>query len=390
LRARLAEIEAAAGSPSRETGTHAWDKVRQILEADSTLFSFHLGNARSWVWVVTSDGISLHALPPRAELATKIKSVETSAQNNSFDFGAQGAELYDILFGAITGPAMDNERWLLALDGELFDVPFPALRAASGQPLIRTHDLQITPGALMLRERTKEPGFRGTLLGVGDPIYNAADNRAPNAKRTTWTPFLRRAGFDASSPSFARLWGTGLEIQVAAREWQGKSSVLLTGASASKSRFWTALESKPAIIHIATHILEQEDRLRTGWIALSLGRDGQPEYLTPEEISARSIVASLVVLSGCSSGKAEVRTASGLMGLTRAWMAAGAGSVLATRWPTVDDDGIFFESFYRNLRQNSHGGPASALRKASIEMVESGTWRAQPSFWSGYFLVGSY
>jgi CHAT domain-containing protein len=77
------------------------------------------------------------------------------------------------------------------------------------------------------------------------------------------------------------------------------------------------------------------------------------------------------------------------MGLTRAWIAAGAGAVLATRWPTVDDDGAFFESFYRNLRQQKPMNPAAALRNASIEMLKSGTWRANPSFWAGYFLIGN-
>jgi CHAT domain-containing protein len=78
------------------------------------------------------------------------------------------------------------------------------------------------------------------------------------------------------------------------------------------------------------------------------------------------------------------------MGLTRAWIAAGAGAVLATRWPTVDDDGAFFASFYQHLRHSKSIDPAGALRQASIEMLKSGNWRANPSFWAGYFLIGNY
>jgi CHAT domain-containing protein len=184
--------------------------------------------------------------------------------------------------------------------------------------------------------------------------------------------------------------GTGLEIQTSARAWAADRSVLLTGADASESSFWAATLRKPDVIHLATHILEKNDRLQSGWIALSQGPRGQLDYLTPTQISARSISAQLVVLSGCSSGKAEIRTASGLMGLTRAWIAAGAGSVLATRWPTIDDDGVFFESFYQNFRRDPGAGPAGALRQASLEMLKSQTWRANPSFWAGYFLVGNY
>jgi CHAT domain-containing protein len=401
LRSQLAEVEAGAGAPAQGKAEHAWDIAREALDADSTLFSFQIGETRSWVWAVTRDGISLHTAPSRAELAAQIGKLEAAASQNSDLPVPEAATLYQALFGSIEAGAVSRRRWLLALDGkELFDLPFPALRDVSGQPLIFSHSLQIVPAALMLKRTKGQPAYRGAFLGVGDPIYNAADNRAKPLARPVWPPLLRRASFESpssnrssnassSAPSFARLWGTGREVQAAAREWQGSASLLLTGQNASKARFWSAVASKPTIIHLATHILEEEDRHRTGWIALSLGANGQPEYLSPEEILARSVGAELVVLSGCSSGKAEVRTASGLMGLTRAWLAAGAGAVLATRWPTVDDDGIFFESFYRNLRQSTQEGPAEALRKASIEMAESGTWRAQSSFWSGYFLVGN-
>jgi hypothetical protein len=69
-------------------------------------------------------------------------------------------------------------------------------------------------------------------------------------------------------------------------------------------------------------------------IALSLSRPGDLQLLSPLEIARFKFNAGVVVLSGCSSGRADVLPAAGLMGLTRAWLAGGARAVVASHWPT--------------------------------------------------------
>jgi CHAT domain-containing protein len=78
------------------------------------------------------------------------------------------------------------------------------------------------------------------------------------------------------------------------------------------------------------------------------------------------------------------------MGLTRAWLMAGARAVVATEWATPDDVGVFFRRFYQQLRRAAPGDPADALRAAQIEALRSKGWRSQPSFWAGYFALGNY
>jgi CHAT domain-containing protein len=354
------------------------------------LFSFRLGDRQSWAWEVTDRSITLRTLGGRKQLQSLIKSFGQTI--GKADPAETGARLFQEIFGQSNPDTSGRKRWLLALEGELFNVPFPALPLASGQPLIVAHSVQIVPGARMLARQSSRSDLNGPFLAVGDPVYNNADPRSQSSASQRAPALLSRISFDmagnAAAPEFARLWGAGKEMSESARAWGARDSILLAGPDASAASFWTAMERKPSIIHFATHVVEKSDRLNTGWIALSKSLNGQLDYLTPEQISARTVSARLVVLSGCSSGKAEVLNASGLMGLTRAWIAGGAGSVLATYWPTVDDDGIFFQSFYRHLRANPDSGPAEALRQASIEMLNSRTWRSSPSFWAGYFLVG--
>src|SRR5205823_1630092 len=131
------------------------------------------------------------------------------------------------------------------------------------------------------------------------------------------------------------------------------------------------------------------DRWRSGSIGLTLNSAAEPEWLSSLEILSRKVNGSLVILSGCSSGRADALPGSGLMGLTRAWIGAGARGVIATEWPTPDDGGLFLAKFYEHLRGAPENGSAAALRLARLDMLESKTWRANPNYWAAYFLVGN-
>jgi CHAT domain-containing protein len=116
------------------------------------------------------------------------------------------------------------------------------------------------------------------------------------------------------------------------------------------------------------------------------------ELLTYTDISALQVPGSLVVLSGCSSAAGKATPGAGLLGLTRAWMSAGATHVIATHWPTPDDSGELFTSFYHHLRAerpvSNNAMPAIALRMAQLDMMRLSGWRASPRYWAAYQLTG--
>jgi CHAT domain-containing protein len=82
----------------------------------------------------------------------------------------------------------------------------------------------------------------------------------------------------------------------------------------------------------------------------------------------------------------------GISGLSRAWLVAGARSVVASLWPTPDDTGQLFRSFYTNLRGSTGTGAgvevARALRQAQLDMLHSAGWRAQSRYWAAFFITG--
>lgn len=77
------------------------------------------------------------------------------------------------------------------------------------------------------------------------------------------------------------------------------------------------------------------------------------------------------------------------MGLTRAWLLAGARAVMGSRWPVPDDSGDLFRSFYAHLAafNNGRSGLSYALQQAELDMLRSGQWRSDPRYWGAFYVL---
>jgi CHAT domain-containing protein len=188
----------------------------------------------------------------------------------------------------------------------------------------------------------------------------------------------------------ARLVASGREVRAAARETQSSDAVLLTGADATRQNLVAALAHNAGILHFAVHVVSPPARPQESALALSL-RNGIPELLTPEAIAALRVPGSLVVLSGCSSGLGKVLPGAGLQGLSRAWLLAGAAAVVVSNWPTPDDSGRFFSSFYDHFDHITSGDTAQraalALRQTQLEMLHGSGYKTSPHFWGAFAVI---
>jgi CHAT domain-containing protein len=382
-RASLSEIEAAAfgAPPSASAGLLA--RTQEQLAPSDALLAFHLGDLGSWMWAVTRDRIDLYLLPAREEIGALARSFSDSVSGGAPEMKSAGTALYAALFGRLAPEFQDKRRWLLALDDALFDVPFAALPAGGEGLMAQRRITEIVPGAALWSHRLAPPK-PGLFLGIGDAIYNPADPR-----RTEQEPPAPQPASSLKLVSLAilpRLPASASELDISARAWIGGNH-LLKGRDASRESLAEGLARNPRVIHFATHFVESAGADRHGAIVLSLNRDGQAETLHPPEIVSWRVNADLVALSGCHSSAGAVHPGSGLLGLTRAWLGAGARGVLATHWEVPDDGGPLFAAFYRHLGELGET-PAEALRAAQVEMAASGGWRSNPRYWAAYFVTG--
>lgn len=386
LQIQLQEIEAMAAPRAELPGKplSALLHVRSVLDADSVLFSFSVLKTRGWLWAVDRHHVSVYPIPGREELRSRIEGFSRSTRENDARAAAMGSGLYQDLFGAVSASYLAHKRWLLEPDGPLFDLPFGALVVGirKDEPiyLIDRAALELVPGALMLQRPSADSFGNGEFLGIGDPVYNAADTRFTGDKPKKQPVAL------------PRLVDTGAEIEACSRAWGARTNKILTGPDADLAGVRKALQSKPSIIHFATHVLTAPEDHASGLIALSLDPTGSMGLMGPPEIVAHAVSADLVVLNGCHSGQGDALPGSGLMGLTRAWIGAGAKSVLATRWDIPDEAAkTVMVGFYSALRANPKRGPAEALRQAQLAILNdrSGQYsHTNAALWAAYFLLG--
>jgi len=141
------------------------------------------------------------------------------------------------------------------------------------------------------------------------------------------------------------------------------------------------------ILHLAGHVtMDDQHPWRSG---LFLGKEkegGEERALRASEIVALDLGARLAVLSGCASARGKVLPGEGVLGMTSAFLSAGAPVVLASLWP-VDDSvtARFMDEFYGFLGKGET--VASALSLAQHRLMEDHRTE-HPFYWAGFVLAG--
>ncbi len=429
LELALTEMEAKAGlqefSNNIENfrGQDSLIDFRRGLSNSAVFLSLYLGEKESYLWAVTQNSLSIHRLPAAQEIRSEIRkfrrAIRGASSSDRPNPGAEarsesdaaevtGGRLYTVLFGQLSKEEAAKPEWLLSLDDELFELPFPALvtgRQGGGlEYLVENHSVQVVPGALALmgdltgasrarrggaEPRNRARAERDWFLGVGDPIYNSADPRWSGGWFGTLTQYSMLTWFSGTPRlQLNRLVGSGAEVGSSARSWTGDRgesdnfAKILTGADARRDQFLELAAGKPAVIHLATHVIaRQMGGQKREQVAFGIDPSGAIETLSATDVAAIDASGAVIAMTGCASGAGDIEPGAGLLGLTRAWQVAGARAVIATGWPVSDTSGGLFEIFYRNLRSES---PAEAMRRSQVEMIHSGSWRSNPSYWAAY------
>ena len=153
----------------------------------------------------------------------------------------------------------------------------------------------------------------------------------------------------------------------------------LIGRQATKDEVLKRLGSV-ALVHIAAH-----GEMKTGEIALAPKNDEEDFILTMKDVKNAQIRARLVVLSCCHTAHGEIK-AEGVVGIARAFLGAGARSVLVSLW-AIDDKATleFMKNFYQHLAEGKSA--SEALNRAMNCMRESTEFSAV-NHWAPFVLIG--
>jgi CHAT domain-containing protein len=333
------------------------------------------------------------------------------------------AEASHALYQNTIAPAastITNKRLLVVADGALNYVPFESLvTAGTGSDyaalpyLVKTNEVVYAPSASVvaaIRQQVASgvnANARG-LLVVADPIFDASDPRAKSAQggaaqagemlavSSAVADVTGTSGAAGGSSNFklARLSGTRLEAQQikTLASASGLSPDIWLDLDASENRVKTTDVSKYRFLHVATHGLLNTERPQFTGVVLSLvgNREGDG-FLRTDEIFNLRLGSPLVMLSACETGLGRERRGEGIIGLTRAFMYAGAPTVGVSLWSVSDSSTAeLMTDFYKRLLGNqSPSTPAAAMRASQLSMIAGKKYSA-PFYWAPFVLVGDW
>jgi CHAT domain-containing protein/tetratricopeptide (TPR) repeat protein len=403
----------------------------RLLDEGTLLLEYFLGARRSYLWAVTSSSMTVHELPPRAEIETAARRMYELVTHPRRETRVQArlaaTALSRILLAPVAGELRDR-RLAIVPDGALQYVPFAALPDVGRQgasdrdapPLIVSHEVVTIPSASVLDMLRGDPAARTrpdkTVVVLADPVLKRQDPRVRAAlldstrggsavpassfgglatSRTDTANThadLVRAAQESGVASFARLRFTRAEAQAIAATAGPASSLTAFDFDASRGLATSAELGRYRIVHFATHTLINSERPQLSGIVLSLVRpDGEPQngFLRLHDIYNLTLGAELVVLSGCQTALGKDVAGEGLVGLTRGFMYAGAPRVVASLWDVRDRaTAEFMKRFYARMLHRELR-PAAALRAAQVSMLSERRWES-PLYWAGFILQGDW
>jgi CHAT domain-containing protein/predicted negative regulator of RcsB-dependent stress response len=421
---------------------------QNVLDDQTVLVEYALQTDDSYLFAVSKGAVSLFKLPGRAavdKLATDLRAQLIPTQLQRRIVGIDVAEANrglgvassappadtaafvaasNALYKTVLAPAagmIGEKRLMIVADGALNYIPFEVLLKSpdagdfsSLAYLVKSNEVIYAPSASVvaaIKQQRSKPAGKSMLI-IADPVFNSNDARAKKGTAPATDAEVRGLGIQASlsdvtgttppaSPGaameglpLARLNGTRVEADQISKlvKTSGGQADLWLDLDANEDNVSTRDVSKYRIIHIATHGLLNAERPQFTGVVLSLvGNKTHDGFVRTDEVFNLRLGSPLVMLSACETGLGKEKRGEGVLGLTRAFMYAGAPTVGVSLWSVADKSTAdLMTDFYKRLLTGGDTTTSSgALRGAQLDMI-SGKKYSAPFFWAPFVLVGDW
>ena len=409
----------------------------QVLDDNTILLEFQLGEERSYLWTITRDGVLSYQLPSKEKIEMQARRVyelltarqpapnltlgQQRAREKAADlqYEKQASALSNMLLAPVA-TQLGTKRLVIVADGALQYLPFAALPApilsetgttSDLKPLILDHEIVSLPSASVLAALRREVADRKpapkTVAVLADPVFEMNDARVklrPNstssagrknqspAPTSTLGRALRSVRGDDGSVKLQRLLFSRDEAEAILSLTSNQLKLEALDFRANRKVAMSDELSQYRIVHFSTHgLLDSRHPELSGLVLSLVDEAGRPQdgFLRLDDIYTLRLNADMVVLSACQTGLGKEVKGEGLIGLVRGFMYAGAPRVMASMWE-VDDAATaeLMKHFYKGVLQEKLT-PAAALRAAQIEMLKKSHWQS-PYYWGAFVLQGEW
>jgi CHAT domain-containing protein len=350
-----------------KAGLHEAVTAQQLqgsLSDSEALLEYVVDDPDSYCLVITRTRMRIVKLAGKRELSSLVVSYLSKLKSKE-RADDEGRHLYDVLLGTLPG-LQDAKQLIIVRDGQLHLVPFDALVEPTGRYVVESRTVVYAPSAtsfFLLRSAAKRKSSAKGLLAVGGVPYRQSGTKLADL------PSSRDEAFDTAAAL------------------PNPANTLLLGKEATETAFKKSLDHR--IIHLAVHAIANETSPdRAALVLLSDSENGEDGSLYPSEIVQFPLDADLVVLSACETAVGPIEGEEGISTLARAFLLAGARTVVSTLW-TIDDDSTLYlmKVFYAELGRKKSAPEALRLAKRSM-LKKFGPRKAVPYYWAGFTLEG--
>ena len=352
-----------AKSTSVSAGSFPPQQVAQKLKA--TLLFYWLGQKHSYLWVITPSKTTNFTLPAEAEIDPVVKSYREALLGTRDPLetaNAAGQKLYTMLVEPAKKLIPTGSRVIVLPDGSLYGLNFETLIVPDPKLHYWIEDVTLTTGSslTLLAEAAARPAPKDrSLFLVGDTEQASAD--------------------------FPALPQAPAEMKDVEKYFPESRREVLSGSQATPAAYLSSNPERFAYLHFVTHGTASRARPLESAVILSKEKDADSYKLYAREIVKRRLSAYLVTISACNGAGTRAYSGEGLVGLSWAFLRAGAHNVIGALWEVSDmSTPQFMDALYGGLSRGE--GPATALRAAKLSFLHSDSVYKKPFYWAPFQL----
>lgn len=348
---------------------HPVDVRATARKLHGTILVYSLAPSESYLWAITSSGTHFFKLPAQDKINEHVKNYQRAILDSKDTLSnayADGLDLYNILVEPAQSLIPKNSPVFIIPDGSLSTLNFETLLAPGGGLHYWIEDATITNASSLkllaaFRPETHTRTQKKLLL-IGDPI-------SPDEK-------------------FPDLPNAAAEVSSVAKHFPATEESIFTQKQALPSAYPVSAPGTFSYIHFVAHGTSSSASPLDSAIVLTRNPSSPDSFkLYARDVIQQPLHANLVTVSACYGSGSRVYGGEGLIGLSWAFLRAGAHYVVGSLWEVSDvATPQLMDQMYSELEAGR--SPDAALRDAKLSLLHSQGIFRKPLYWATFQLYG--
>jgi CHAT domain-containing protein len=335
------------------------------FRADATLLFYWLGEKQSWLWAITPKKTTVFPLPAKAEITRTVERYRQALlgpEDPLLALNPDGLALYRILVAPSKSLLQPNAKVIILSDGALSELNFETLLTSAPTPhyWIEDADIVSAPSLLMLAASKPSHNTSGKLLLLGDAV--------------------------SPGPDYPELRNASVEMREIQKHFPAQDETVFARGQANVAAYLASVPQRFSYIDFVAHgVASRTDPLDSA-IILSRTSTAEDSFkLYARDIMQHPIDARLVTIAACYGGGTRSFAGEGLVGLSWAFLRAGAHNVIGALWEVSDQSAPrLMDSLYQGIEKGEP--PSAALRQAKLSLLHAPGDFRRPFFWASFQL----